>query len=85
MSDWQRVAQMVLLTCGIAARPKPPSWLADDFHHMLTELDVDTAEAETLMQLAGAQCSQYMFAQSAFIRICSWKQVCQTIQYWNGL
>ena len=44
---------MVLLTCSDAALTKTPFLLAEDFHHMLTELDVDTAEAETLMHLAG--------------------------------
>ena len=38
----------------IVALTETPFLLAEDFHHMLTELDVDTAEAEALMHLAGA-------------------------------
>jgi hypothetical protein len=38
----------------IIVHTETPFLLAEDFHHMLTELDVDTSEAETLMHLAGA-------------------------------
>jgi hypothetical protein len=38
---------------SLQCSPKSPLCIAEDFHHMLTELDVDTAEAETLMHLAG--------------------------------
>jgi hypothetical protein len=44
--------QGLLLSHNVATK-RLNHLLAEDFHHMLTELDVDTGEAETLMQLAG--------------------------------